>query len=111
METNMADLWYYGNDGRKLGPVSGRELRELAACGRILPDDTIWREGIKKGGIGEKGQESIRAGPYRRTPSACRRAADKGAFLLATTSRDAILRGPDSAYPVGNVTPLAHRQT
>jgi len=50
----MADLWYYEEDERKLGPFSGRQLKELATCGRILPGDTIWKEGIPSGVLARK---------------------------------------------------------
>ncbi len=45
----MADQWYYAKEGCKVGPFSGRELKELAACGVILPTDTVWKEGVATG--------------------------------------------------------------
>ena len=36
-------------DGCRLGPFSGRELRDLAVCGLLLPTDTVWKAGIEKG--------------------------------------------------------------
>jgi len=45
----MADQWYYARDECRLGPFSGRELRELAVCGLLLPTDTVWKLGVKKG--------------------------------------------------------------
>ncbi len=45
----MADLWYCAHDDNKIGPCSAWQLKELAASGRILPTDTIWKEGIEGG--------------------------------------------------------------
>ena len=38
--------WYYMNAGEKQGPVSTRQLKQLAATGELQPDDKIWREGL-----------------------------------------------------------------
>jgi len=45
----MAEVWYYGKDGSKIGPFTGRELREMAGCGMLLPGDTVWKQGIPMG--------------------------------------------------------------
>jgi hypothetical protein len=45
----MADQWYYAHGGNKLGPFSARLFKDLADAGRILPTDTVWKEGIEKG--------------------------------------------------------------
>jgi hypothetical protein len=45
----MADLWYYAHDQHKIGPWSARQLKELAAASRILPSDTIWKDGMERG--------------------------------------------------------------
>lgn len=39
--------WFYLHDEVQAGPVSTAQLRELAASGRLLPTDLVWREGIK----------------------------------------------------------------
>ena len=44
----MADEMYYKHGGRQHGPVTGAELKELAAAGKLLPDDLIWKEGMEK---------------------------------------------------------------
>jgi hypothetical protein len=59
----MADLWYYGEDEFKLGPFSGRELRDLATCGLIHKDDTIWKEGIEHGVLATKVKNLFPPGP------------------------------------------------
>jgi GYF domain 2 len=45
---SMIDAWYYSQTDTKVGPYSGRQLKELAASGQILPTDSIWKEGIEK---------------------------------------------------------------
>jgi hypothetical protein len=45
----MTEQWFYGVGGERQGPVSGRQLRELAEEGRIQPADTIWKEGVAEG--------------------------------------------------------------
>ena len=42
----MADEWYYWNGSDVLGPFSGRILAGLAAAGKVLPTDIVWREGV-----------------------------------------------------------------
>ena len=50
----MVDRWYYAHDETKSGPCSAEQLKGLAACGRILPTDTIWKEGIENGVLARK---------------------------------------------------------
>lgn len=45
----MADQWYYEHETIKSGPYSAEQLRELAAAGRIILSDTIWKEGVVRG--------------------------------------------------------------
>lgn len=45
----MADEWYYAHDANKIGPLSGWQLKNLAALGNILSTDTIWKDGVEKG--------------------------------------------------------------
>jgi GYF domain 2 len=45
----MPVQWYYGRGSNITGPVSGRELSDLAACGEIVPTDTVWQEGVEAG--------------------------------------------------------------
>ena len=45
----MADEWYYWNGSDVLGPFSGRILAGLAAAGKVLPTDIVWREGVERG--------------------------------------------------------------
>lgn len=50
----MADVWYYSFDHLRLGPFSGRELKDLADLGRIQPSDTVWKEGVELGVLASK---------------------------------------------------------
>lgn len=59
----MAEQWYYGKDGSKVGPFTGRELRELAACGLLLPGDTVWQVGIPMGVPARRVKGLFRAAP------------------------------------------------
>ena len=45
----MTSQWYYGRGSDITGPVTDRELYNLAANGGIIPSDTIWRDGIEMG--------------------------------------------------------------
>lgn len=47
----MASRWYYAHDGKNIGPCSGPQLQTLAALGRILSGDTVWKEGVEKGSL------------------------------------------------------------
>lgn len=60
--------WYYSSEGKCLGPVSSKELRQLVEAGRITADDLIRKEGMTdwvpagqvKGLIAGPGQEGKR---------------------------------------------------
>jgi GYF domain 2 len=45
----MTHEWYYGRGADITGPVSRRELADLAAGGHLLPTDTVWRDGVEEG--------------------------------------------------------------
>src|SRR5262245_40395657 len=42
----MASAYYYVRNGERVGPISGRQLKELAATGQLTPDDLVWKEGM-----------------------------------------------------------------
>jgi hypothetical protein len=44
----MPDEWYFGKDGRQLGPVSVTALREMAANGQLQPTDLVWTSGMSQ---------------------------------------------------------------
>ncbi len=45
----MSTRWYYAHDDNKIGPFSDQQLRDLADDRKILPTDTVWKEGIERG--------------------------------------------------------------
>ena len=42
----MADQFFYARGQEQFGPFSPVQLKELAADGRILPTDLVWKEGM-----------------------------------------------------------------
>ena len=50
----MIANWYYAHDDKRLGPFSQTQLKELAAAGTILPNDTVWLEGNEKGALASR---------------------------------------------------------
>ena len=44
----MAEMWYYTCEGKQMEPVSGTELKQLAASGMLKPTDMVWKEGMPK---------------------------------------------------------------
>jgi hypothetical protein len=47
----MATQWFFAKDGSKgkmHGPVSGRELKRLAATGGLAPTDRVKKDGMEK---------------------------------------------------------------
>src|ERR1043166_4789041 len=48
IEAHMADLWYYTSEGQAREPVTGSELKQLAAAGQLKPTDLVWKEGMSQ---------------------------------------------------------------
>jgi hypothetical protein len=42
----MASSWFYTRGGKKEGPVSSKELKNLADSGQLQPTDYVWKEGM-----------------------------------------------------------------
>lgn len=42
----MGDLWQYTRGGKQVGPVSGTQLKQLAASGQLSPTDMVWKDGM-----------------------------------------------------------------
>src|SRR6267154_965691 len=38
--------YYYSREGQQFGPVPGEQLKQLAAAGKLQPDDLVWKEGM-----------------------------------------------------------------
>lgn len=43
----MVQQWYYAKGDRKIGPITAAELKRLAQNSELLPDDLVWREGLR----------------------------------------------------------------
>ena len=43
----LAGAYYYLHGGERFGPVSFEQLKELAAAGKLAPDDSVWQEGMR----------------------------------------------------------------
>lgn len=48
------DRYFYFQDNKQHGPVSGTELKQLAATGGLRRDSTVWKEGSTKGSVAGK---------------------------------------------------------
>jgi hypothetical protein len=46
----VSDEWFVTREGRRLGPYTFATVRELAARGKLRPDDSLWTEGLPPGG-------------------------------------------------------------
>ena len=44
----MGQEWYYRQNGQKNGPISGAEMKQLAAAGKLQAADMIWKQGMEK---------------------------------------------------------------
>jgi GYF domain 2 len=64
----MADRWYYAHDEIRLGPFTGRQLRDLADAGQILQTDTIWKDDITRGVSAYKVKYLFVAADYEALP-------------------------------------------
>jgi hypothetical protein len=43
----LGDQWHYSRSGQQAGPVTGAQLKQLAARGEISPTDLVWKDGLK----------------------------------------------------------------
>ena len=41
----MPQEWYYTKDGDRQGPITSKQLKQLAASGDLQPTDLVWTEG------------------------------------------------------------------
>lgn len=44
----MANEWYIGRNGSKVGPLSSAQVRQMVSRGEISPDDLIWKSGMER---------------------------------------------------------------
>jgi GYF domain 2 len=59
----MADIWYYAHEGLKSGPLSSRQLKDLADADLVFPIDTVWKEGTARGVLATKVKNLLTAKP------------------------------------------------
>jgi hypothetical protein len=45
---SVGQEWHYRRNGQQHGPISGAELKQLAAAGKLGPADPVWKEGMAK---------------------------------------------------------------
>jgi uncharacterized RDD family membrane protein YckC len=69
----MAEQWYYSADGTQQGPISGSQLKQLAASGDLQRSDLIWKEGMADWVRADKvrglfGEKTVPALPSRPKP-------------------------------------------
>lgn len=95
----MAKEWYYSKDGGdRKGPVTSKQLKELAASGELDPTDLVWAEGRDewKPASGLKGLFPQPSAPPKRSsqpPSAAKATSpkSKGVIKVAAGCLAAIL--------------------
>jgi GYF domain 2 len=82
----MADLWFFGRGSDIDGPVSGSELSQLAATGKVLPTDTIWQDGNEDGipaaQVPNLFRPAVAAAPRLSVPKTGRAVAGKGVVII-----------------------------
>jgi hypothetical protein len=59
----MIDEWFYSHADAKVGPCSGRQLKDLAASGHILPTDSIWKGDIERSVLASKVKNLFASSP------------------------------------------------
>jgi hypothetical protein len=97
----MIGAWFYGRGADISGPVSGRELAHLAASGKVIPSDTIWREGHEAGVLAGK-VKNLFANPYLGPPPSLSPVPEADAGLSQLTTIE-----PPGATAVESVAALA----
>jgi hypothetical protein len=88
----MADQWYFAWDGQKFGPYSAGQLKQLAALGRLQPNDMVWKNGIEKGVVADKVKHLF---PHPQATT-----------LPAKASAAAVNDPPSSLQPPNSLSPL-----
>jgi TM2 domain-containing membrane protein YozV len=100
----MASDWYYSHNGERHGPVSSDRLKEMAAAGRLKPDDLVWKEGMDAWAPAAKVKGLLTA---TAAPAAPARAADPLPVAAVVPARAA---EPDGDSSVGMPRDISHRK-
>jgi ribosomal protein L33 len=102
----MAARWYYARDKSRMGPFSAAEMQAMASSGAVLPEDTVWREGVERGVPARKVKNLFTApsgaGPAGGLPPPAAAAAPAVASTPAASPRPEEAAGqvpPSSAIP------------
>ena len=102
----MGQEWYYSQNSEKRGPVSGAELKALAASGKLKPTDMIWKEGTAKWlpaqsvkGLFPAATVPVPAAAVPRVPAAATAAAKKAAPGVAPARVEAVVEAQPAAGP------------
>ncbi|HEY1378328.1 MAG TPA: GYF domain-containing protein [Gemmataceae bacterium] len=74
----MASEWYYSHNGERHGPISTSQLKEMAAGGRLRPEDLVWKDGMDNWTPAGKVKGLVAAG-VAAAPAAPARAPDRPA--------------------------------
>ena len=105
----MGDQWYYNRGGKQLGPLSGTELKQLAATGQLSPTDMVWKDGmgawVPASSLKALFNSNLGPPPVPATPSAgpaARRDAD-----VDYDDRDDYGRTPSRGAPSGGARAIA----
>jgi hypothetical protein len=91
----MPVQWYYGRGADITGPLSGRELSDLATSGKIVPTDTVWQEGVEAGVPARKVKNLFRSATL---------SADRPSSGLVTPAPDVALAGESTSAVQRGVT-------
>src|SRR5262249_36955429 len=101
----MGRQWFFAHNGQTHGPVSGRQLKYLAATGGLQPEDAIWPEGSdpQKAAAAERALDfaALRrlAQTPRRRPGASKPPSAADEWPEWVDEMDALFRDPE--YAVG----------
>src|SRR5262245_58233179 len=104
----MPGQWYYGRGADIAGPVSDRELSDLAASDDLLPTDTVWREGVEAGVPAGKVKNLFRFAPHppaRPSPDPVTPAPD-----VAVSEESTAANEPTAKLPVASPGPEARAE-
>lgn len=98
-----SDNWYYVENARRVGPVSGAEIARLLEGGRLSPRSLVWREGLE--GWEQAGAHFDTLPPAPGTPPPVpgvrdipRAGTRRGAVSDHGRPGDAPQNGPDGLY-------------
>src|SRR4051794_10075098 len=82
----MADLWYYGRGAEIVGPLSGRDVADLADRGVVLPTATVWVDGDEAGVLASTVEHlfpaAVAPAPVRKPPARKARATGGRGVLI-----------------------------